>query len=177
MGAVVIPPLLRVFGVVGAGAFASVLLTVFGVLFPLFNTNQLVSLHILSLLLYTAGFAITNTTIPSLLSSFSSPSQRGFILGLSQSIAAGSRVVAPIVSGYLWEVSMQISEDWSIERGPPFIGFGQLPFTVGAVMSLLCIGLLLSIKAFTAPQFEEGKPDPSKLTEGQEMVNDEALAA
>merc|ERR1719221_657185 len=91
-------------------------------------------------------------------------------MGLQHSVGACARIGAPILSGYLWEVSMQISEDWVIERGPPLIGFGQLPFTVGAAMSLVSIGLILALKAFKEPDFEDGKPDASKLTEGQEMA-------
>merc|ERR1712061_354275 len=153
----------------GAAVLACLLLSVFGVIFPMMNKLSVLIPHVAFLLLYIAGYAISNTSIPSLLSGYADPSQVGLVLGLNQSNAAFARTVAPLVSGFLYEFSMEISDG---SRGPPFIGFGQLPFLVGTFLTLIATLLVFTIRSSVpkvASASDERGLDPTKLATSQEM--------
>lgn len=76
-------------------------------------------------LLLVFGYSIANTTSSTLTASYSPLEKQGLSQGIAQSAAAFSRLLAPPLSGYLYEISLQT------------VGaVGTLPNIVGAVVVL-----------------------------------------
>jgi len=164
--ACIIKRLLAAFGELGTGALGCILLTIFGLLFPVLNTNALFIPHLLAFYVYVAGFAIANTAIPSLLASFVEPSQRGSLLGLGSSTAAMARVVCPIASAAMYDYSNTSTS------GIPFVSMGQLPFLVGSSLTLLGALSIFALRNSSRPleaSAAGGTDQAQKLREDQEL--------
>ena len=101
-------------------------------LLPLTLSNK--PLHFLAFALHVAGFSIGQTALPALLSRFASKEDQGKSLGLGQAFQAASRVVAPIISGYLYESSEDIV---GIEYAAPYLLGGVVSIASGVPLLLM----------------------------------------
>jgi DHA1 family tetracycline resistance protein-like MFS transporter len=79
------------------------------------------------------GFGVASPTTNSLITRESPPAERGRIIGLSQSMAALARVVAPILAGLALEY-----EAW-------------LPFVVAALLGVVACGIALRLAPPSRP--------------------------
>ncbi|MCS6800984.1 MAG: MFS transporter [Chloroflexota bacterium] len=111
----------RVLAIAGFAIFALTLLAL-----PLAN-SLIVALVILAI--QTAGSAVYNPSLTSLISQEAPPEEKGGLLGLGQSFGALSRATGPFVAGFLFDY------------GP------ALPFVVGALLVLIGLSFLIRLPA------------------------------
>ena len=91
-----------------------------------------------------AGVALTDTTVAALIARFSDPDTKALNLGLSSSVQAGARLVGPIVSGALLDLSFRAAAS-SRALGPP----GALPFLLMGVIASLASAIPLVVARLT----------------------------
>ena len=141
-------------------------------------------LHLFAFSVQVAGFSICQTALPALLSRYASAEAQGSVLGFGQAAQAASRVVAPLVSGVLYDRSKEL-------------GFGDYaaPYYLGGALSVLSslplLLLLFDRRAAAAESDDEegegegegeggkgGKGDEAAVGKSVEMIqlpNDERV--
>lgn len=92
-------------------------------------------LHLFSFAVQVAGFSICQTALPALLSRYASKESQGSVLGFGQAAQAASRVVAPLVSGVLYDNSKSLI---GMDYAMPYLLGGAL----SVVSGLPLLGLL-----------------------------------
>ena len=95
-------------------------------------------------LLHVFGYSISNTTSSTLTAAYSPTGRQGLSQGIAQSAAAFSRVVAPPLSGFLYDISLS-----SVGA------VGTLPNIVGAVVVLA----VAPLPYYVAKNFEKGEEE------------------
>ena len=130
-----------------AGVIGCVLLGVSLAALPLTTFNK--SLHLLMFSVQVAGFSICQTALPALLSRYASTENQGSVLGFGQAAQAASRVIAPLISGVLYDRSEELG-----------LGDYAAPYLLGGTLSVVCglplLLLLLDRRAAAAASEAEG---------------------
>ncbi|GMH82647.1 hypothetical protein TrST_g12207 [Triparma strigata] len=113
--------------------------------------------HLFSFAVQVAGFSVTQTALPALLSRYASKDSQGSVLGFGQAAQAASRVVAPLVSGVLYDNSEKLI---GMEYAAPYLLGGIL----SVVSGLPLLGLL------NDRRLEKGVVEDEDKDEGDEMI-------